>query len=749
MMTLDAASLRDAGRVDAMQRAIGLFGTVAKKVFTERGRRRSSVAARGDDDDDEDEDFDDKDDDDPATVTTRTTGARANTPVMTTTMVTTTTTKRARANASDETVVLRDVENTAPSRRRAVGEDADEDEYEDEDAARTVGATTMMRARNGSPSGKRKRGASGMPVKSFDFEDADAREPAKTPSTTRNRAQTASPPSTSGRGRSVKGTPGTCMASPAIGEGMTSPTIVGRVGDVVARLGSDCDSESEAETETAEDEDDDDMGGTMPCDEEEYAGATQVLDSAAFCDAPSRADAFANESVPEETEPTCARGGDAAIRLLRRRLFGVNRERPVDADGLEFAPNLKAHRDRLLDILEDTVSGGQNNSVLVVGARGSGKSLALDSALNLLERKHPGKVVTVHLSGLLHADERVAMQKIASQLCPNVQEDILGRGSGGGFAENVAFMTEMLKLLQGGDRGVIFVLDDFELFAMRSKQTLLYAVTDLLQQSSVQAAVVGVTQRHSVERLLEKRVASRFSNRRIVFAPPGNSTSMLDAVVKALKLSEKDAYLCPSDPDYVAQWNLHLRAAMQHPSVKEKLERFGRLENTPFAVSKVAGAVLSRVNRQLGKITSQDVVDAVDGLYRNPFIDSLIGATPLELLMCVAMYRMHTARKRPSFTFEALAQEFKDMGTKEQLTHAKDCARSVLVRAFENLLALGIATAHKSGSGVRGAALKEYKNIILVVDPEELREAIRQHPNAIPGLADYMDHESLRVSHTV
>ena len=94
---------------------------------------------------------------------------------------------------------------------------------------------------------------------------------------------------------------------------MTSPTIGGRVGDVVARLGSDCDSESEAETETAEDEDDDDMGGTMPCDEEEYAGATQVLDSAAFCDAPSRADAFANESVAEETEPTCARGGDAAI----------------------------------------------------------------------------------------------------------------------------------------------------------------------------------------------------------------------------------------------------------------------------------------------------------------------------------------------------------------------------------------------------------------------------------------------------
>ena len=354
--------------------------------------------------------------------------------------------------------------------------------------------------------------------------------------------------------------------------------------------------------------------------------------------------------------------------------------------------------------------------------------------------------MTVHLSGLLHADERIAMQKIASQLCPNMNEDVTGRQTG--FAENVAFMTEMLKLL-GGQRGVIFVLDDFELFAMRSKQTLLYAITDLLQQSTVQAAVVGVTCRHSVDRLLEKRVASRFSNRRIVVAPPGNTVSMVEGVTKALKLSDKDKYLCPSDPDYVQQWNLHLRAAMQSPVVKEKLEHYGRLENTPASVSKVACAILSRVNRQLGKITSNDIVEAVDSLYRNPFVDSLIGATTLELLLCVAMYRMHVARKRPSFTFEALAQEFREMGSREQLTHAKDSSRSVLVRAFENLLTLGIATAHKSGSGVRGAALKEYKNIVFVVEPEELREAIRRHPNPIPGLADFMDHESLRIAHTV
>lgn len=604
-------------------------------------------------------------------------------------------------------------------------------------------ASTVAPARAGEGE-TRKKGASGLPVKNIDF-DAEGAANA-TPIANRVREQTT--PSTSGR--KVHATPGTGEAfknafSPNIGGVLGSPTIFHRVDDVVAGLGSDCYSESEAETEELEEEDDEETG-TQDYGED-YAGGTQILDSAELCDVPSRFD-LAVAPPKEEEEAPCARGGDAAVRLLRRRLFGVNRERPIDADGLEFAPNLLAHRSHLLNILEDTVSGGQNNSVLIVGNRGSGKSLVLNSALKILESKHPGKVVAVHLSGLLHADERIGMQKIAAQLCPNLNGDSSAYATGG-FSENVAFMTEMLKLLQGGQRGVIFVLDDFELFAMRSKQTLLYAITDLLQQPHVQAAVVGVTCRHSVDRLLEKRVASRFSNRRIVIAPPANTTCMVDGITKALKLSDKDTYLCPSEPEYVQQWNLHLRASMQSPVVREKLEQYGRLENTPASVSKLACAILTRVNRQLGKITSNDIVEAVESLYRNPFVDSLVGSTPLELLLCVAMYRMHTARKRPSFTFEALAQELSDMGSREQLTHAKDCTRPVLVRAFENLLTLGIATAHKSGSGVRGAALKEYKNIVFVVDPEELREAIRRHPNAVSGLADYMDHESLRQAHVV
>ena len=79
-------------------------------------------------------------------------------------------------------------------------------------------------------------------------------------------------------------------------------------------------------------------------------------------------------------------------------------------------------------------------------------------------------------------------QEIAEQLCAAGEELEFSRAAG--FAENVAFMREVLRVLEGGRRSVVFVLEDFDLFAHRPKQTLLYAVMDLLQQTQVQAAVV-------------------------------------------------------------------------------------------------------------------------------------------------------------------------------------------------------------------------------------------------------------------
>ena len=186
-----------------------------------------------------------------------------------------------------------------------------------------------------------------------------------------------------------------------------------------------------------------------------------------------------------------------------------------------FCPELSSHQKHLVDILTDTIEGGQNNSVLLMGARGSGKTTALDSALKELKATHGEKVLPVRLSGMLHSDEKVGMREIACQLCDAGEELEFNRAAG--FAENVAFMREVLSALEGGGRAVLFILEEFDLFALRgasSKQTLLYSIMDLLQQPRVSAAVVGVTCRHDAVELLEKRVRSRFAHRRVLLAPP-------------------------------------------------------------------------------------------------------------------------------------------------------------------------------------------------------------------------------------
>ena len=125
------------------------------------------------------------------------------------------------------------------------------------------------------------------------------------------------------------------------------------------------------------------------------------------------------ETAPETPEPPAeeppvvvvdARPGDAAARFLRRRLLASSGDAAPSSEALDFCPELRDHQRHLVDILSDTITGGQNNSVLLVGARGAGKTLVLDSALRQLRETHGTGVLPVRLNGMLHSDERVGMR---------------------------------------------------------------------------------------------------------------------------------------------------------------------------------------------------------------------------------------------------------------------------------------------------------------------------------------------------
>jgi origin recognition complex subunit 4 len=67
--------------------------------------------------------------------------------------------------------------------------------------------------------------------------------------------------------------------------------------------------------------------------------------------------------------------------------------------------------------MAESVEHGYNNSVLLLGPRGCGKSMILEQVLAHLELQFKDRVSLVRLNGLLHADDRCALKEIAKQLC--------------------------------------------------------------------------------------------------------------------------------------------------------------------------------------------------------------------------------------------------------------------------------------------------------------------------------------------
>ncbi|XP_036883695.1 origin recognition complex subunit 4 isoform X2 [Sturnira hondurensis] len=147
----------------------------------------------------------------------------------------------------------------------------------------------------------------------------------------------------------------------------------------------------------------------------------------------------------------------------------------------------------LIELLKRTAIHGESNSVLIIGPRGSGKTMLINHALKeLMEVEDMNEnVLQVHLNGLLQTNDKIALKEITRQL--NL-ENVVGDRVFGSFAENLSFILEALKK---GDRTsscpVIFILDEFDLFAHHRNQTLLYNLFDISQSAQTPVAVIGLT----------------------------------------------------------------------------------------------------------------------------------------------------------------------------------------------------------------------------------------------------------------
>lgn len=74
----------------------------------------------------------------------------------------------------------------------------------------------------------------------------------------------------------------------------------------------------------------------------------------------------------------------------------------------------------------------------------------------------------------------------ADQLCTVCRTFNCKYSKAASLAENLAFLREVLCELGRGHKVVVFVLDEFDLFAKKAKQTTLYNLLDAMQSADMQ-----------------------------------------------------------------------------------------------------------------------------------------------------------------------------------------------------------------------------------------------------------------------
>lgn len=127
------------------------------------------------------------------------------------------------------------------------------------------------------------------------------------------------------------------------------------------------------------------------------------------------------------------------VRTLRQRL--VTGVPGWAAAAVTLTEDQRQLESQLVGLLTDTVVGEHCNSALLLGARGTGKSLVLERALRTVGDTHEGQLVTVRLSGLVHTDDVQALKHTAAQLC---SQQKIAYSRSASFEDNMMFLHDML-----------------------------------------------------------------------------------------------------------------------------------------------------------------------------------------------------------------------------------------------------------------------------------------------------------------
>ncbi|KAH7516444.1 hypothetical protein FEM48_Zijuj10G0135800 [Ziziphus jujuba var. spinosa] len=359
---------------------------------------------------------------------------------------------------------------------------------------------------------------------------------------------------------------------------------------------------------------------------------------------------------------------EEALCLLRSRLCDPN----FIFKPLSDSPD--SNYSKLKFMISSSITEACNNSVLLLGPRGSGKVAVLELVLRDLLLEYPDMISVIKLSGLLHSEDVCAFKEIARQLC--VENQLLFSKMAS-FDDNSQFMIAMLRECGLAHKTIVFVLDEFDLFA-QGKQRLLYSLLDAMQSVTSQAVVIGVSCRLDADQLLEKRVRSRFSHRKLLFLPP--SSEGLQRLMEHILSLPIDSSL---PQDYAVEFNAKLQNVLADKRFKVIIDTYMNSDSTANHLLGFLFRAVSNMKLENGFLTLENFEAALSNVQRQPKLESLKDCSIVELYILVCMKRLEV-KEQNSYNFNSMMKEYKSIH--DSLRTPDYYSRSVCLRAFEHLL---------------------------------------------------------------
>ncbi|RWA12614.1 hypothetical protein EKO27_g2480 [Xylaria grammica] len=371
--------------------------------------------------------------------------------------------------------------------------------------------------------------------------------------------------------------------------------------------------------------------------------------------------------------------------------------------------------EKAYQLVGQTVLAGEGNSMMVIGGRGCGKTTMMEEVLSNLRAEHAEEFHVIRLNGFIHTDDKLALKEIWRQLGKEmeIEDDLVNKTNN--YADTMASLLALLshpEEITGAEDGVtsksvVFVIDEFELFATHARQTLLYNLFDIAQARKAPIAVLGLTTRIDVVESLEKRVKSRFSHRYVYLSLPKSLPAYWEICKQGLIVDKEDLEAEGFDTnlqglyEFHDYWNKKIEALRQTPAFEDHLEY--QFYTTKSVSAFLASCIqpLSALSISLLDLTLPSPAEIVTLEPQEPKLQLLAALSDLELALLISAARLDIVAHTETVNFAMAYDEYSaQMGRQRVQTAssgllalgagARVWSRSIAVVAWERLVSLGL-----------------------------------------------------------